>query len=443
MEITLTVTTTYRGHWGSNEGLREMMQNGRDAEVEHRAPLKVRYRKETQTLVIENEGTVLDRDALLLGHTTKADRSDLAGKWGDGLKIGMLALLRNGHNVKIRNGSEVWVPGFKKGEVFKSDVLVVKINEGRKADRRVAVEISGITPEIYADLPNRFLFLNGDIEKDRVRTSAGSLLLGDRYAGRIYVKGIFVEFIPTLKFGYDFEDADLDVDRNMIKAFDLNYNAQRVWREALLLRPQDLTQSFAGLLESNARDVEGIDEYTARYLPKEAVQAVTEVFEKVHGKDALPVRSMSESAEIGHLGRTGVVLPAPLRSVIEVIKGTSEKAKEALLKESQKLYSWHDLTPEEQKSLIMAINLIASIEPVSLADINVTDFRDEKLQGLFQNGKILLARKVLSDWRVLLETLVHEVAHKAGGDGEHGHVATIERIWSSMFMRFVPGPLAP
>jgi len=31
-----------------------------------------------------------------------------------------------------------------------------------------------------------------------------------------------------------------------------------------------------------------------------------------------------------------------------------------------------------------------------------------------------------------LETVVHEVAHRFGGDGSHHHVAALERIWSGI-----------
>jgi len=34
---------------------------------------------------------------------------------------------------------------------------------------------------------------------------------------------------------------------------------------------------------------------------------------------------------------------------------------------------------------------------------------------------------------------VHEVAHRAGGDGDKGHVANLERIWSGIVSRLRGG----
>jgi len=61
-------------------------------------------------LRIENEGAHLSREALLFGTTSKMGRADLIGKFGEGLKLGVLALVRAGRPVTIRSGSEVWNP---------------------------------------------------------------------------------------------------------------------------------------------------------------------------------------------------------------------------------------------------------------------------------------------------------------------------------------------
>ena len=74
MKLELTIKTDYMPGWGIWEGIRELVQNGRDAEVEQDALLTVRHRKESDILVIENEGCTLPHEALLLGHTSKIGR---------------------------------------------------------------------------------------------------------------------------------------------------------------------------------------------------------------------------------------------------------------------------------------------------------------------------------------------------------------------------------
>ena len=122
MKIPLSIEADYLPEWGAWEGIRELVQNGKDAEVQLDAPLKVTHKN--QTLVIENEGASMERRALLFGSTTKTGRDDLIGKFGEGLKLGMLALVRAGRPVKIRVGGEVWIPTIEKSNGCNANGLV-------------------------------------------------------------------------------------------------------------------------------------------------------------------------------------------------------------------------------------------------------------------------------------------------------------------------------
>lgn len=430
MKIPLSINTKYRPRWGAHEGRREVMQNAVDATIQHGATMDVRWRKETSTLVIENEGCTLDRDALLLGHTTKEDDDRTAGKFGDGLKIGMLALVRAGHNVKIRTGSEVWIPRMEKTDNFKSEVLVVTITPGRKYENRVQVEIDGVSEEAWKEMPELFLFMSKD-KSDRIQTSHGTLLLGSKYAGRVYVKGIFVMRDPKLTYGYDFQDAETDVDRKMIESYDLETQCRYVWQDAMATRP-DLIKNFIGLLDDQAKDVSGVETWNASYFPEGVQKAVAADFQFRHGKDAIPVQSLSESAEMGHFGKTGVIVPKPMKALLEAVLGTTDEVKERLREEAQKLYGWHELTAAEQGNIMAAIDLVKVATEVSLDEVDVTDFRDADIRGLFRDGRILLARRILTEKALTRRVLVHEVAHRNGGDGEKAHVAEIERIHTAI-----------
>jgi len=438
MKIELTIKADYFPEWGIWEGLRELISNARDAHHEFSAPLTVRHRKDSDTLVIENEGTILPHEALLLGHSTKRGRGDLIGRFGEGLKGGILALVRAGCPVKIRSGSEVWVPSIQRSEKFQADVLVFDISTGRKPENRVAVEIGCVTAEAWTKMQDMFLFLKGTVkDNETVPTPYGSLLLADRFHGKVFVKGIFVANDSRLSYGYDFVDADIDRDRRMLSKYDLNYRTQCVWREALSRRP-DLVESFGKLLDREAADVEGIEEWNAASLPDQAQKALVEQFHTRHGDNALPVASLSESAEIEHLGKKGIVCPKPLKAILEKQLGTMATNKAKLREEATKTYGWHDLSPEERQHIQGAIALVNPVEPCTLDDLDVTDFRDENIRGMFKDGRILLAKKILTDRNLTLRVLVHEVAHRAGGDGEKGHVSNIEHIWSGIVAGLLP-----
>jgi hypothetical protein len=188
MKLELTIKADYLPEWKIWEGVRELVQNAIDAQTEHGATMTIRHR-DGNVLVIENEGVVLPHEALLLGHTTKTDRSDMRGKFGEGLKLGVLALVREGLKIKIRSGDEVWVPSIMRSDKFDAKVLCFQIATGRKAEQRVQVEVHGINAEAWL-----FLFLgDGRRKPTRVKTSFGSLLLDPESKGMLYCKGIHVQ----------------------------------------------------------------------------------------------------------------------------------------------------------------------------------------------------------------------------------------------------------
>jgi hypothetical protein len=436
MKLEITIKTSYLPEWGAYEGVRELLQNGQDARTEFGATFEVRYRADTKTLVIENEGCTLPHEALLLGHTTKQDRSSLIGKFGEGLKLGVLALIRAGHSVKIRSGSEVWVPSIQRSEKFDADVLCFNIDKGRATKDRVQIEVGGIEPDAWESMKDCFLFLLSPkaLAEVEVKTTSGSLLLGEKYAGRVYVKGIFVQRDVSLRYSYDFPDAEIDRDRKMLTKWDLNYRCQSIWKEALNKRP-DLVEPFTQMLDQQSPDLDGLDDWSAKYLPDAVKAEVVRVFQDRHGADALPVTGLSESREVEHLGRKGVVTPKPLKAVLEAVLGTVEQVKANLRNETTTVYSWGDLSDVEKLNLETGISLIAKVRSgVSLDSVDVVDFRDENILGLYKDNRVFVAKKELAVRRDALRVLVHEFGHKISRetDGAKGHTDEVEILWADI-----------
>ena len=424
-KIPLTIKTSYLPTWGVWEGLRELVQNGKDSETELNAPLTVDWLN--NTVRIENEGCTLPLKALLLGHTTKADDPRTIGKFGEGFKFACLALVRAGHEVKIRTGEEVWAPSLEDSELFGEKVLTFDVQGGRKPSNRVRVEVSGIDKETWQSLKQRFLFLS-KVKGDRVETPAGTLLMGADYIGRIFVKGIYVGQDVSLQYGYDFVDGEIDRDRKMVESYDKQNRIRRIWSEALANRP-DLIKRFNNLLQAQAEDTRGIDDYTAFYLPKDLTAQVAAEFTSVYGSEAVPVANIQESAEIGHLGKRGIVVPRALKAVLATVFGSTETIKNKLRHEVETQLSWHDLTEVEQTNLTEAIDLVGKVEPLTLDVVDVVIFRDAGLLGLFNEGRVQIAKKQLTEFEMALETLIHEVSHRKGGDGTVGHTSAMARIW--------------
>jgi hypothetical protein len=438
----LSINVKYLPEWGVWEGIRELIQNGKDAETEHNAPLTVDWKG--GTLRIENEGAILTREALLFGTTSKGGRADLIGKFGEGLKLGMLALVRAGRAIKVRSGGEVWVPTIVRSERYNADVLVVDIKEGNKDEKRVRVEISGVVESEWLDLRSRFTFLADKRHsvKDVVSTSSGSLLLHERHKGKVYVKGIFVMNEPALRYGYDIQEAELDRDRKMINSRELYSTIARIWNNAVRSRP-DLFDPYFEMISAQGdegADVKEVDYWTSP--DNEVMDQIAARFKERFGKDAFPVISTDESEEMEHLGKRGVIVPKGLQSLLRNTVGDIDDVKRKLAKEIVKIYAIGELSLPQRKIYDKAMRLMTYAFETTMdalkERVDIVDFRDKGLNGLHNSskGRIAISRKVLNQGiDATLEVLVHEFAHDQGADGHKSHVVTIERFWRNIVLQ--------
>lgn len=432
-KIWTTLAASYlNGRWGAWEFVREMIQNGRDAEVEHGAKLTVEWKN--GTLRIENAGCTLPIKALLQGYTTKTGKAELIGKFGEGFSLGLVAGLREGFDIKIRNGSEVWVPTAERSEQFGEDVLVMNVSTGREYQNRVRVEIGGFTKEAWDVMKDMFLFLpRGDVSK--VETHAGTLLLGAEHKGQVFVKGIFVQSAPDALYGYDFTEVELDRDRKMIESYNLRYQAKEVLLAAIG-KQHSLFDMFYRALSSTGSAMEVRDVGRYDIIPKDAKEYVAARFYEDHGSSAMPVKNLAESKDVEHYGKKGVVVPVPLANVLAAKIGDFDSVKAALAKEVVKTYSWSELSVDDREVLDEVLSLVDQVEKLSASDVSVVDFRSSDLLGQFSSdGRVLIAKKCIGNFEDCLATVVHEVAHREGGDGDHSHIARVEQIWKGVVAR--------
>ncbi len=430
-KLELSLTVTYLPDWHAWEGIRELVQNGKDAETEFNAPLEVTHYNDT--LRIENAGARISKEALLFGYTSKAGRGDMRGRWGEGLKIGILALVRAGHDVKIRTGGEVWAAHIARSEKYAADVLCFDCKDGNKDEDRVRVDISGVTKLEWERLKGRFLFL-GKAKKDMtVETPRGTLLLDPDQAGQIYVKGIYVQTDKSFTAGYDFKDIEIDRDRRMVGSWNLKWEMSQIWAQAVVTRP-DLTEQFFAMMLDGTADVAGL-ENTANYTQKGMQTEMAAKFVAKFGADAVPVANMGESQEVAHLGKKGIVVSKSLGAVLAQTMGTKDELHKAMREEVTKTLSWNDLTPVQGEYLLHNLQLIQNVVKLPAPLLNIVDiveFRSPTLMGQCKQaeGRVLIAARLLDDRDELLATLVHEFAHLGGaGDGEKNHVMAIENLW--------------
>lgn len=239
--VELTIRSSYVSRWGLKEGVRELIQNALDQEaIDKSNTMSIKY--ENETLFIANKNSYLTRDTLLFGTTTKEGLQNTIGQFGEGYKLAMLCLTRQGYKVTIFNKAlnEVWKPilinkrSMNNAEILAIDICKESLFNFNK-ENNLLITVEGITVDEFKDLQNDNLILadyykNAAINKDYYANEYGKVLIQSNYKGKIFVSGLYVTTINTLVYGYDFRPGllKLNRDRDMIAGFDVQWETGKV-----------------------------------------------------------------------------------------------------------------------------------------------------------------------------------------------------------------------
>lgn len=431
----LTLDASYLPNWDTYAGIRELVQNARDAEVQYGAKMTVEHKyrirsgRPVGTVIITNEGATIPREALLIGYTSKDNRPDLIGHFGEGLKFGLLALLRLGLSVKMRNGSETWTPLIVRSEKFNRDVLAIDVSTGHNFENRISIEILGVDGDDWDQMKKKFLFITPPQAEIAVRD--GRILLDPDLKGNIYVKGMFVCHTDSY-FGYDSKYADIDRDRRMIS--DRDSVTAGLLTQAL--NSGYLTDKIYQML--HAEDSETRCLYYG--LNEAATAKILDKFQEQYGEDAFPVTEETQVTELSHVGKKGVKVPRNLVAVLSAQMGSYRDTLTKLRMGVAHTYQLEELTEAEREVFEKASTLLnqalhMSTIPSSINETRVVDFVYDKLRGTYDptDESIRLSRKMLSSVPAALTVLIHEAAHVRGYDGSKSHEDAISELTERVF----------
>lgn len=270
---TLTLSPNYVKSWTDKDAIREFLQNAIDQESQDLNNTKDIY-IEGDTLIIANKTSLLTKSSLLLGGGTKVEGDNNIGQFGEGYKVGLLVLLRDGFKIEIKNygASELWLPKIVNSKVYESEVLAVDTKEYEfEGYNPNSLEIH-ITKEDY-----NFKEILSDIwlefetsldEVDLIPTPSCDILLGAEYKHKIFVKGLYIGELPELKYGYNFAPNLIKIgrDRNLVNSFDVFWDlARKVWNN-IDFNEERYCNILKALIEEEAKEIEYIE---INYLPKE------------------------------------------------------------------------------------------------------------------------------------------------------------------------------
>lgn len=341
----LTISSDYVKSWGLYQAVREFFQNSIDREVQSpESSSFFNYDEETQTLTIGNKNSVLSIDSLLLGVTTKSNNCDTIGQFGEGYKIATMVLLRLGHPVTFYNygAKEVWTTKLVKSRRYNGKLVptfYVDKNYPWKSVPNVdlTVVIENITKNEYKDIQEHILCLYGDIgETLECSHDRGTILLDDKFKGKVFVSGLFVCENKRLHYGYNIppRNLPLDRDRQTVSDFDLVWETSRMWSTNM-----ETTEFNTLFYDEDPYDVMYLDSMSAfDSLP---LKSKTEFYEK-YGKDAVPVLNQEEYNRILELGGKPVFVTRPVGKCFRTLYNNFTEKSESKSSPYTALTNWFE-----------------------------------------------------------------------------------------------------
>lgn len=422
-KIPLTIDPTYCASWGVWEGIRELIANAKDAEDYDSKPMTIKHSKRTSVLSIATEGvSVPAADLLLLGRSSKGDGGQ-RGRFGEGFVLGVLALVRKGHEVTIYNGDEVWRPGVETADethpLAGAPLLtfVTRKLQGRRT--AFTVEVEDVPEAVWEVIRKLFLFLAAPPAASVISLARGTVLTSEEYKGKVYARGVFVRELPDLECGYNLPEVELDRDRRMVDEWRLQWSLAALWQEAS--KTAAYVPRIYELAKMGAKEVKQLAYHTDSNL----LSALRAEFAKENGDDAVPTTSAAEVKEIEEAGARPVIVDETLR---ELLAKSGLAAKEVTSRAAgtvEKTWTWSDLTAAEQS----AWNLYGAVVVGSRSAVYVTFRGDVMCQPLPAGDGIAVDRRLLSKPPRAL------VAAVADGEAKRRGTSALDVLLDSMVGR--------
>lgn len=449
--LEIGLSANYVPDWGLWEGIREIIQNAKDREDKTGEKLIAHYSEEKRLLFIVNRNTTLPDEIWTFGFSEKGSlpgkNTKPRGKWGEGLKLGCLALIRQGKKVVILNGERKFIPVIRKSKLHTHPTLQISVSPFRRQIDSFYVIIKDVTLNEWETVQSRFSFLE---EKEGLQDKEGNqLFTGSSERGKLYADGIYVETDPELYYGYNLKNVDIPRDRNYIP----------FWNKASAIGP-----ALANILCENLHNNEGVRLLTNfikrnvitpdKTLPRDLcgfdqsgpISCLEPYF---RGKDKEVLNKLHQLIKViileAGLCRTQRETEDLRRFQSKVLLVTKELYSIAKLVGYQNIYENHaaenyknieprkvekkELTRKQREVFEEATEIVRKAIQGIVYDneIYIVDF-EKKLSGLWREDRVYIDASILDDIGTTIETLVHEFSHQRGPDFTAAHAETIKKI---------------
>jgi len=270
----LTLSADYLKHWTVEDAVRELFQNAIDFSDDGELDFVITENRELQ---INTKDVSLNPSVLLLGSGDKSEDDTKLGGFGEGMKVALLILAREGIDVVMYNGDKIWRPKFLHNEHFGTKMLCIEEEDNLGEDVGIRYTIKGLHTDEIMTIIDRTLPTQS---YEGFATRYGEVLKDDRFKSKIFVGGLYVCNVAGLNFGYNFNKGTLPLNRDRQTVPDWEVSSMTNRMVEVAVTPEE----YVKLVAAEAKDV-----YHARYQRQEqdVCEVAHEQFVKQHGKKTI------------------------------------------------------------------------------------------------------------------------------------------------------------
>jgi len=361
-------------NWGVWEVFRELVQNALDEMHEvtgarpKEYPCREEYRGLTPITVIEDRGRGLGIHHLLIGTSEKKPWQ--RGKFGEGLKLALLASAHLGYRVVIRSGDKEIIPVFvtRVVEGVPVDVFCVCYKRGLPAIGGTRVEIhgaalcdeyrarfvQGLKPEcIKYTFENREWYDVIDVKCTKNRS-------------HVYVRDIYVSTMEEAVgkpacFSYNLFHVAIDESRRIPSSGSVREDVRFLWRIISWKasggdqRAYEVLKELLRCIVRNCTLSPGyevpieVDMDTFAYVYGAEAATVRRAFEELFGEDTVFVYDEELRAFAEYVGAKYIYCPQPVGFSLQIILNTTEKLRRHVEKTVKNIIRKEEMSPRTRR----------------------------------------------------------------------------------------------
>ncbi|MDY6918047.1 MAG: hypothetical protein SVP26_08920 [Chloroflexota bacterium] len=440
-------TATWRQEWGEWEAIRDIVQNALDAAEEYQ------WYYDDQGLVIADHGSGIQIADFLLG-PPKLKPPHARGKFGEGMKIAALVLLRAGYPVKVDTvDREIWMVFLEqKTNGHANSLSALWRPNGTGTGTRfhiIGYRGSAFEDRFAVNIPKSSIIHEGPSKlADPIRRYNQLISYP---AGRIYARDIYLKDIDS-PWSYNLWSFDMAPDRHgPASEGDMHVDMGRLW---CTVTDVDLLEQFLTMVTAppatttyESRNV-ALDAWSMGSVPgtdrryyaliADNASFWQEAWQRIFGNNAVIRTSDRWDGTVKHLGYYSVSVAwnceAALRQAINydvsLVQESQERLREVEVVPDERL------TPRQLAHLELSREIAGKWHYPGVAAVHaaiIPPASDRmRTAGLYQMStrEIFIATDQLERASTTVDTVVHEIAHhiSEAEDGQPGHYTQMTAV---------------